>query len=87
MPSAKSVRPKIKKTENKKNGGVGKKDDELIPDVGARKIPTIIDIIEEIIEPADKIDDDPLIPIEETDEDELGLDSEEIDPFEDKWEQ
>ena len=68
-----------------------KTDEEEIetPAIDVKKVKLPIDIIEDdaVIDPIEKAADDDLVPEEEELEDELELDDEELDPFQDKWEQ
>ncbi|MEK7184571.1 MAG: hypothetical protein AAB683_00340 [Patescibacteria group bacterium] len=53
-------------------------------DIGTKEI--ILDDEEKVIDP-DIVSADALAEEEEKDEDELGLDDDELDPFKDKWEE
>jgi hypothetical protein len=91
MPSVKTKQKKqIKKTDSKK---IDDSVSDIEKDVIAPKIKkggaVEIEEVEEIVVHDDKLPADPLVEVNEIDAEleEIGLDDDELDPFNDKWEQ
>ncbi len=91
MPTVKGKQQKqIKRTDSQKiNNSVSDiEKDVMSPNVKVKK-PIDAEEIDGLIDHEEKLPVDPLLETEETDLelDELGLDDDELDPFNDKWEQ